>query len=179
MAKAVRSYGVGTFVRRFLGLSSRDLPDDGFHARTFFETHAAGLMYVALVVCGFLFFEKNAPLPDKDSAASVLPLFVAIGWLGAIVFYGSMFIATCRYAAWLSRIARQYTPEPASFHVQPDSPPLVEVAQPPEPADVVIDAHISRIVECGGCGQKLRLPLSVGRISVRCPKCHAEWETST
>lgn len=179
LAKAVRSHGVGTFVRRFLALSSRDLPDGGFHATTFFETQGAGLVYFALTVCGFLFLDINGPLPDKDSNASVLVALVPIAWVGAILFYGSMFVATYRYAAWLSGVTRQYRPEPVDFHVQPDSPASVETSPRSQPNDAVVDAHISRIVECSGCGQKLRLPVSAGRLSVRCPKCRTEWETDT
>lgn len=179
LAEAVRSHGAGIFVRGFLGLRSRDLPDGRFHSARFLETHTPGLIYLALIICGFLFAGKGMPAPSKDSAASVLVFFVAVGWLGAILFYSSLLIATGRYAAWLSAVARRYSPEPEPFHVQPD-PPASAVTEPhAQQEDSVIDAHISRVVECSGCGQKLRVPASVGRLNIRCPKCRLEWETDT
>jgi hypothetical protein len=177
LANVVRSYGVGTLVHRFLGLSTRELPDGGFQAGTFFETHGPGLVYVAFIACGFLFLDWNAPLPEKDSPANLLPLIVAVGWLGAIIFYGSMFIAACRYASWVSRIARRFKPEPTDFYVHPDSPAPIKAGLRQQKNDAVVDAHISRVVECAGCGQRLRLPANAGRLHVRCPKCGSEWET--
>src|SRR4051794_9533949 len=101
IAQAVHSFGVGSFVSRFAGLSSRELPSGGFHARTFLGIHAPGLIYIALILCGFMFLDMNAPPPQKGSSGGVLVMLCAVGWLGVIIFYASMVFVSCRYAAWL------------------------------------------------------------------------------
>lgn len=107
LAETVRSVGVGAFVARFLGLSSRNLPPGGFDAAAFWQVHAPGLVYLALISFGFLYFDVNAPAPQRGGGGFVL-FWVVVGWLGAIVFYSSMLIATCRYMHWLAGIGQRH-----------------------------------------------------------------------
>lgn len=117
LAETVRSLGMRAFVVRFLGLSSRNLPPGGFDAATFWQVHAPGLVYLALISFGFLYFDVNAPTAQRGSGSLAL-FFVAVGWLGAIVFYGSMLIATCRYMHWLAGIGQRH---PASATTAPNT----------------------------------------------------------
>ena len=55
-----------------------------------------------------MFLDMDAPPPQKGSSGGLLFMIFAVGWLGAIIFYASMFFVTCRYAAWLSGVARRH-----------------------------------------------------------------------
>lgn len=109
-AQTMRAIGKAPFLKRFLGLSSHELPPS---ENSFFKTHAFGLIYIGLILAGFIFLDASGPLPKKGSGGEALVLFVAIGWLGAIIFYASMLVAAGRYARWLASIERKYrTPLP-------------------------------------------------------------------
>lgn len=105
LAQAMNTVGKAPFIKRFWGLRPRELPPS---EDSFFETHAAGLIYLALILVGFFFLDWNSPTPKKGSGGEVLMWLVAAGWLGAIVFYGSMVVAAGRYATWLASIERKY-----------------------------------------------------------------------
>jgi hypothetical protein len=104
-AQAMSAVGKAPFIKRFWGLSPRELPPS---ENSFFETHAAGLIYVGLILAGFFLLDGNSPPPKKGSGGDALTLFVAVGWLGTIIFYGSMVVAAGRYATWLTGIERKY-----------------------------------------------------------------------
>lgn len=104
LAQTMSAIGKTPFIKRFWGFSARELPPS---EDSFFGTHAAGLFYVGLIIAGFLFLDWSGPPPQKGSGGGALMLFVAAGWLGAIIFYCSMIVAAGRYAAWLTSIERR------------------------------------------------------------------------
>jgi hypothetical protein len=127
LSQAISTFGKAPFIKRFWGFSARELPPS---ESSFFETHAAGLIYIGLIIAGFLFLDGNAPPPQKGSGGGALVLFVAVGWLGAIIFYGSMIVAAGRYAAWLTSIERKYrlpTATPPRGNTAPDDNVFYEV----------------------------------------------------
>ncbi len=105
LAHVMSAIGKVPFIKRFWGLNPRELPPS---EESFFERHAAGLIYLGLILAGFVFLDWNGPAPPKGSGSEPLMIFVAVGWLGAIIFYGSMLVAASRYATWLGNIERKY-----------------------------------------------------------------------
>ena len=105
LAKEIGAIGKTPFIKQFLGFSPRELPPS---KDSFFETHAAGLVYLGLIIAGFMFLDWHATPIKKGSDDNALILFVSIGWLGAIIFYGSMLVVAGRYATWLTSIESKY-----------------------------------------------------------------------
>ena len=105
LAKAISAYGKTPLVKRFLGLSPSELPPS---KEPFFETHAAGLIYLGVFLACFTFGDWDAPPPKKASFGSASQFVGILSLFGAAVFYGSMAIAVGRYTAWLASIERKY-----------------------------------------------------------------------
>ena len=42
-----------------------------------------------------------------------------------------------------------------------------------------MDNASTRIIRCQSCSQRLRIPLAIGKIRVKCPKCGSQWVMNT